>query len=432
LPTSKAGDAAEAIANEQETAERKSPDASPDAKAVDIPVESAPLAITLAIADTRVEGARGRLADRAVEPFYRGRIEALDLHATGVRWPANEVDALDLKMKGLRGATLALHGSIHSGKSQLEGELLELPLDQFNPYLTSTGYSLRSGALSLESKASFQPERFKTTSQIVLSSLDVGGSEGEASFQENFGLPLSLAIGLLEDLDGRIKLAIPVTAKRDKVKLGLGRIVGQALRKALVGALASPLKLLGAGTRDGRVASLAPEPIAFAPGSIELSAEGADRTEDIAGLLAASPGITLVLTGQSSESDQRLLRERALLEELEASRGVRALAALGEIATRRAVRDYLGSKLSGGNPRPLSAEDSRWLEQAISQSARPTDALEQLADARATQVREILAGEHGIAAERLAVASSQIDPPAPVPGVGIALGAVEPPRPPTP
>ena len=422
LPASKDGDPAEA----------ESPPAPPDAPPGDAPVESPPLAITLAIADARVEGARGRLVDRAVEPYYRGRIEALELHATGVRWPANEVDELDLTMKGLRGATLALRGSIHPGKSKLEGELVELPLDQFNPYLASTGYNLQGGTLSLESKARFQSERFKTKSKIVFSALDVGGSEGEAAFQENFGIPLSLAIGLLEDLDGRIRLAIPVVGKRDRVKLGLGRIVGQALRKALVGALASPLKLLGTGTRDGKVENLAPEPIVFAPGSSELSAQGSDRAEEIAGLLAASPGITLVLTGQSSESDQRVLRERALLVQLEASRGVRALAALGEISTRRAVRDHLGRKLSGGTPRPLSGEEFRWLETAISQSARPTSALEQLADARANRLRELLASEHGIAATRLVVASSRIDPPAPKPGVGIALAVLVTPEPSTP
>ncbi len=384
-----------------------------------------PLAIQVVIADARIAGARGQLADRVVEPYYRGRIEALEVHATGVRWPENEVDALDLKMEGLRGATLAMKGSIHPGQSQLEGKLVELPLDQFNPYLTSTGYSLRQGALSLDSTARFQSEQFTTESKLVLAALDVGGADGDAAFQENFGIPLSLALGLLKDLDGKIQLAIPVAGKRDKVNIGFGRIVAQALRKALVGALASPLKLFGAVAGDGKIKSLAPQPIAFPPGSSELSAEGAARAEELAGLLAASPGVALVLTGQGSDSDQRVLRERALLVQLEANRGVRALAALGEIATRRAVRDHLGRKLAGETPRALSDEEAHWLETAISQSVPRTRALEELAEDRAARVRDLLASEHGIAATRLVVESPRVDPPAAEPGVGIALAALD-------
>jgi len=388
------------------------------------PVSAKRLAIQVAIADARIEGAKARLADRAVAPFYRGRIENLDLHATGIRWPANEVDALDLQMDGLRGAKLSLEGSIHPGKTKLQGELVELPLDQFNPYLASTGYNLRRGALSLESKARFQSERFKTTSKVVVSSLDVGGEEGAAAFEEGFGISLAVAIGLLEDLDGRIKLAIPVAGKRDKVEVGFGRIVGQALRKALVGALASPLKLLGVSTRDGKIERLAPRPVLFAAGSNELSEQGAARAEELAGLLAASPGLTLELSGQGSESDQRVLHERALLTQLEANRGVRALSALGEISVRRAVRDYLGIKLAGGNPEPLSAAENRWLESTIAESARPTGALESLANARADRLRALLASEHGIADSRLVLASPRIDPLTAEPGVAIALGVV--------
>lgn len=405
--------------------------AATDAKAEDAE-SNAPIAIHLEIADARIEGARGQLADRAVEPYYRGRIEALELHATGVRWPENEVDALDMKLEGLRGATLAVNGAIHPGKSQLEAKLVELPLDQFNPYLTSTGYSLRQGALSLDSTARFQPERFKTESKIVLAALDVGGAEGDASFQENFGIPLAVALGLLKDLDGKIKLAIPVAGERDKMNVGLGRIVGQALRKALVGALASPLKLLGAVAGKGKIEKLAPQPIAFPPGSSEISAEGIARAEELAGLLAASPGIALVLTGQGSDSDQRVLRERALLVQLEANRGVRALAALGEIATRRAVRDHLARKLAGETPRTLSTEEASWLETAISQSVPPTRALDELAEARAARLRELLASEHGIAGDRLVIESPRVDPPAAEPGVGIALAAVDPSKRPTP
>jgi hypothetical protein len=407
------------------------PSAAPPAPAAegDMPAAPAPtIAITLAIADARIEGGRGRIADRAIEPFYRGKIDAVDLHAVGVRWPERRVESLELALEGLRGASLALDGSIAPGDAKLEGKLVSLPLDQFNPYLASTGYALDRGALSLESKARFRSERFKTRSKVVVRELTVGGAEGEKAFQESFGIPLSVALGLLKDLDGKITLAVPVVGKRDSVDLGLGRIVGQALRKALVGALASPLKLLGAATKNGKVESLAPAPIAFEAGAAVLSHDGAERAEEIASLLAATPSISLVLTGQISSADERRLREQALLAELDRSGGLRALATLGERATRRAVRDHLAQKLAGapaGAPLPpLDAAAARWLEEQIAARPLAPDALIQLAEARANHLRSLLAADHGIAETRIALAAPTIDPPAAEAGVSIALGGL--------
>lgn len=380
------------------------------------------LPIRIRVAEARVEGGRLKLADRQVEPFYRGRIEAIALHATGARWPEKEVEALELTAEGLRGAKLSLAGSIAPGRSKLDGELELLPLAQFNPYFTSTGYDLKSGALSLKSRIRLAPEKLKTKSRIVVAALDVGGSEGHKAFQESFGVPLDVALGLLKDLDGKITLAIPVAGKPDKMKVGIGRLVGQALRKALVGALASPLKLLGAATRDGKIADPTPAPIVFRPGEATLAPEAAERVEEIAGLLAASPGIALHLAGQTDAADGRIVCERALLKQLEASRGVRALASLGEISTRRAVREHLARKLAGKSAAPLAAADARWLESHLAHATAPAEILESLATARAETLRAALASDHGIAAARLVLVPVRISPPAQVPGVAIALG----------
>jgi hypothetical protein len=439
LPPLVAGESADSTITESDAVASDPPDAVEPTAASAAAPEPAPegetpeppaptIALTLAIADARVEGGRGRIADRAIEPFYRGKIDALDLHAVDVRWPERRVESIELTLEGLRGASLALDGSIAPGDAKLEGKLVSLPLDQFNPYLASTGYALDRGALSLESKARFRSERFKTRSKVVVRELAVGGAEGEKAFQESFGIPVSVALGLLKDLDGKITLAVPVVGKRDGVELGLGRIVGQALRKALVGALASPLKLLGAATKNGKVESLAPAPIAFEAGAAVLSTDGAERAEEIASLLAATPSISLVLTGQISSADERRLREQALLAELDRSGGLRALATLGERATRRAVRDHLAQKLAGaaaGAPLPpLDADAARWLEEQVAARPLAPDALIRLAETRANHLRSLLAADHGIAETRIALAEPTIDPPAAQAGVSIALGGL--------
>ncbi len=384
--------------------------------------------INVEVASAEIDRGRMVFSDRAVKPFFSTKIERLDLRARGIRWPGPRVDDLKLALGGLRGAKLDVRGSIIPGNSKIVAKLVKLPLAQFNPYVTPTGYGLSDGSLSLESTATIKKDVYETSTDVVVSQLEVGGSEGESLFQQNFGIPLSVALGLLKDLDGNITLAVPVDGDRGGVKVGLGSVVGQALRSALLGALASPLKLLGAVTGDGKV-KLAPEPILFVPGDAVLAPDGAERIGVIASLLAASPGIALTLSGGISDSDLRVLRERALYAELEATSGLRALGQMGEIGMRRAVRGYLGAKLAGAQPPALESEQDAWLETHVAEQKLDSAALATLAATRAAAVHGLLVRDHGIGEPRLTIGAPTIEPPASQPGVAIALGAARKPAP---
>jgi hypothetical protein len=281
----------------------------------------------------------------------------------------------------------------------------------------------------VKTRGKIRPDRYETSTDVVVAGLDVGGAEGESLFLQTFGIPLSVALGLLKNLSGDITLSVPVAGDASGAALDVRSIVAQALRKALVGALASPLKLLGAAVApDGKVQALAPQPIPFAAGSAVLASEGTARAQDLAGLLAASPGIALALRGAIAAADLRVLRERALLAQLQASSGVRALGALGEIGTRRTVRAYLEATLAGRPAPPLPPEPAAWLEQRVAEQALDPASWTALAAARADAAQRALVAEGGIAAERLAIGPPASEPLADQPGVQIALGTPPPAR----
>jgi hypothetical protein len=384
------------------------------------PAESAPAApaapgptISIEVADVRVDQAKAQIADRSVTPFYRGRIDRFDVRAKGVRWPERRIDSLVAHMKGLQGATLDVKGKIAPGGSQIDAKLVELPLGPFNPYVTSTGYSLAGGALSLDTKAKLGREDYDSTTDVRIHELAVGGSEGESLFQQNFGIPLSVALGLLKDLNGDITLSVPVAGDREGTRVPLRGLVAQALRKALMGALASPLKLLGAITKDGKVQSLAPAPIAFVAGTADLAPGGDERLDQVASLLAASPGITLTLRGSASAEDVRALQEQDLLVELRDSFA---------IGTKRAVRKYLEARAKG-EPAELDDDGKAWLDEHASEIEIAPARLTALCGARAKAAQQALVSESGIAVERLKLGDAQIEPPATLPSVAIGLGA---------
>jgi hypothetical protein len=374
------------------------------------------------LAKLRLESGRAHISDRSVKPFYEGRIEKLDVRARGVRYPGPEVDSGQIELEGLQGAKLFARFGVVPNGSTLNATLDGLLLAPFNPYVTPTGYAVSNGALSFKVKGKQKGDTWDSKTDLRIDQLEVGGSEGEALFQESFGIPLSMALGLLKDTEGAITLNVPVAGDRSGARVGLGSLAGQALRKALIGALASPLKLLGIGTADGKVANLAPQPVEFLPGSIELPQDSAARVEQLAALLAAAPAISLTLHGSSAAADERAMRERAILVELQKSSGFRALANLGSMGVRRAVRIYL-EKRDEGATAELDPEASAWLEQKVGETTLEPGALDSLAQARAAALQQALVAQHGVGVDRVVVGEPIAGQTASVPGVTIDVGA---------
>lgn len=373
----------------------------------------------------KLERGRVRIADRSVKPFYEGRIEQLDFLAGKVAWPPLQMDPLVADLKGLHGAVLHVHGGINPppGVTRVRAELDSLPLAPFNPYVAQSGFSLANGSLALDATAHMENQGYDTSADVAIQALEVGGAEGEALFEENFGIPLSMALGLLKDQSGVISLNVPIAGDAGGARVGLASLAGQALRKALLGALASPLKLLGVSTRDGKVESLRPEPVEFLLGGTEPSEAGNARIDQLAVLLASAPGISLALHGGTSEGDLRALRERALLAELERTSGIRALGKLGEIGLRSAVRKYLDARATGEPAPDLDVEQRAWLEAQLPLQPLSAGALEALAEKRASALSETLVTKKGIAAERISVGPLAPAGSLPIPGVAIEVGA---------
>jgi hypothetical protein len=395
--------------------------AQPPATASPAPAQAAPQ-IVVDVSRLRIDGARARILDRSVTPAFRSQLDRVDVGGSGLRWPGPRAERVAVTLRGLAGARLDANGSVKPDDSKLTVKLSQLALAQFNPYVTSSGFSVNAGSLAFDAEARFAPGGYDSSTGVIVSQLDLGGAQGASLFQETFGIPLSVALGLLKDLKGDISLSVPIAGAGGETRVALARIVGQALRKALVGALASPLKLLGAViTSDGKVQALAPAPIPFPDGSAELGPEGAARIAELADLLAASPGVSLTLTGGASEADARVLRERAILAELRAATGVRALGALGEIGTRNAVRAYLEQLYAAGPSAELAAEQRAWLDARVRAQPPAAAELESLANARVTAVRLALSAAREIAPDRLAPGSPAGEPGAQA-SVAVELG----------
>jgi len=347
-----------------------------------------------------------RVVDRAVEPVYRGTVRAIQIDAADIRFPENTVGRLEVNMKAPGGAPLTVTSAQRGEQVQVEGSIENLALAQFNAYAVPAGYRIEGGRLGLRSEIEWQAARYTSENRLSVDGLAVGGFEGETLFRKRFGLPLQLALALLEDVHGRVSLGVPVSGDRESgTRLALGTILGEALTRALVGVLTSPLKLLGAVTLSGtRIAEFAPEPIAFLPGRREPRGDSQAQLERMAGTLTAMPGLTVTLRGMASVADARGLAEAAVLADLEGESGV-----LSEVRDlfRRGSRDDIRKALAargGGEERALEPDRQEQLDEWVAEKTVTDAELLALAKQRAERVRHFLVQEHGVPVGQVVVA----------------------------
>lgn len=373
---------------------------------------AANLPVGLVVDRLRIENGTFRLVDRAVDPTYRGKITDFQFELTGFELPSDTepIDAvfeqMSLDFRAPGDAPVKIRAGTEPKGVQLDANIEKLPLAQFNPYVTqASGYTVLEGAATVESSVLWTKERYKTNTDITLGSLDVGNQSGGSLFKEYFGIPITAALALMRDVTGSIGLGIPVDGSMaDGAEVGIGSIVGQAITKAILNAILSPLKMLSVVTLvGGKVSDLAPAPVPFEPGSSKIAKSSRDQVESIGQVLASTPAIKVEFIGRTSAADVRALKEQAVLEEMQSESGffggIRNLASGG---TRNAIRNAL----EAGDIGALTDDEKTALDELVSEKEVTEKDLDDLATARAKSLYDAFVDD-GVSEEQIAIGTAQ-------------------------
>jgi len=261
---------------------------------------------SLAVRIKRIEVGDGRadFLDRTVEPQYWTALAALIAEVAGVEVPGPEVG--DFRITALQDEInpVEVTGTADESGWKVRADFRALFLPTLNAYLAPLlGYKAESGVLSLEIDGRVSADRLRTRNVVTLRNASLSQT-GLDIIQRGTGVPLPIALALLKDPSGTIELTVPLEGEPRSRSFWLGSLIDQALTKAMVGALQSPLKLLGLlfGTK-GPPRALAVDPVAFAPGSDTLDATGMSRLTQIARIMVAHTDLTLVAKPEISPDD---------------------------------------------------------------------------------------------------------------------------------
>lgn len=188
-----------------------------------------------------------------------------------------------------------------------------IEMSRLTPYsATFAGRLITSGKLSLDLEYKIKQRQLEGKNQVIMERLTLG--ERVVSPQAR-DLPLDLAIGILQDADGRIELGLPISGSLDDPQFSYGSVVWKAITTLLSKIVTAPFRALGALFGGDEKF----ENIVFEVGSAQLTPPEREKLEQLAEVLAKRPKLTMSVHGVYAETD------RAALQDLQLRRTVAAM-----------------------------------------------------------------------------------------------------------
>ena len=278
----------------------------------------------------------------------------------------------------------------------------QLDLPTFNPYATAAGATLDGGQISLQMKLKTKGALMQVDNDLVLRQFAIS-LRNPGNFTREFGMPIDLAIALMSDPSGDIRLKIPVRIDEKGTTVAAHTVVVSALKAALLGAVSTPLKLLGAtvGKPSGQGGgALCIAPVKSPAGLADLASDVPGRMAELAKLLVERPTMGLVLRGRTSSQDQPLVAEQMLIERFMAGQGLPKVDGAGFLANRRITQ--ILAKRGKGEAAALPAKDQALFVRYLAAAGNVENRLDLLAKTRAEKARDLLVAK-GVAANRLSI-----------------------------
>lgn len=394
--------------------------------------------MAIAIGLVRIANGTADYADFSMEPNFATGIQ--DLHGTikGLSSNPGSRATVDLQGRVDRYAPVDISGVVNllaaTTYTDIRMSFRGLELTRMTPYAVHfAGYKIASGTLDADLHYTLDHDKLNADHQFVIDQLQLGDQVPGAHATK---LPLRLAIALLKDRDGVIRIGLPVTGSLNDPQFSLGPLIGKALVNLLEKAVTAPFAMLGRLFGGGADVNR----IDFPPGSATLLPAAQARVAAVAKALAQRPQLQLQVPAVfSPDIDRPALAQRRLRHQLIAlarsgagaparhggarqpspapAAGREVLELPGEHyrLLRAAYQTAFGAKA----PLPAAAQKVPPFEPAIleMQSAllkrtQISDAdLQALGEQRAQAIRSAILAAGGVAAGRVGITAAAAQPP---------------------
>jgi Domain of Unknown Function (DUF748) len=368
-------------------------------------------------------------ADLSLILPFAAQIKSLDGGANGISSEQKSTIKVDLKGNAYDLAPVDIKGEIspYLGNYNVELKFDGMPMPLITPYMVQfAGYKIEKGKLTLGLKYQVEKGQLSASNSILIDQLELGG---QVDNPNAVSLPLELAIALLKDSDGKIKLDVPLTGSLEDPKFSVGGIIVDALVNVLTKIVTSPFTAIASLVGSDEDLSN----IGFAPGKEVLDAKELSKLDGVAKALIEKPVLNLEIKGAAfEEQDWPILREEALFDQLKKTKAAQLSEEQGKKVRAEYVElsedDYndlladafikqfptIGKKSLLGTPKLINSDTEDFYKvakQKMSEIIQPDPKrLKDLASERSQAIAKYIVQKGGVPNERVFILDSAIDP----------------------
>ncbi|MDD5460364.1 MAG: DUF748 domain-containing protein [Methylococcales bacterium] len=317
--------------------------------------------------------------------------------------------------------------SPYQGDYNVEINFNGLPMPLISPYMVQfAAYKVEKGKMTLGLKYNLANKVLTASNSIFIDQFELGE---KVENPDAVSLPLKLAVALLKDPSGKIKMDVPITGSLEDPKFSIGAIITDALVNVLGKVVTSPFRALASLVGSEKDMST----ISFTAGYSFLGKQQREKLDKLAKALEKRPVLNIDIKGAAyQEQDWPIIREDALYEQLKRRRAAEinkeAETKIREEYVELTDDDYkrlladmfiekfplLAEKSFLGMPKltnPQAGDFYQVAKQKLFTIIKPEpDRLKQLASARAQVIANYLVQTGGVSRERIFILDTAIDP----------------------
>ena len=260
------------------------------------------------IGEITLQGGKIDVSDKSVKPEFSMSLTEMGGRVSGLSAEENTTADVDIRAKLNDYAPIEITGKINPLREDLfvdiKARIKDFDLSPATPYSGKyAGYTIEKGKLSFDLKYLIVKRKLDSQNNIFIDQFTFGD---KVESPQATKLPVKLAIALLKDRKGEIKLDLPVTGSLDDPKFSVWGVILKILVNLIAKAATSPFSLLGAVFGGGEELSF----VEFDYGSTALTEANLKKLETITKALRDRPSLKMDIEGHvDMEKDRDGLKQ---------------------------------------------------------------------------------------------------------------------------
>lgn len=247
--------------------------------------------------------------DYSVNPHFNRELSEIGGRISGLSSDAFTTADVELRGKYDHSAPLEITGKINPLSEDLFADLKvsfkDMDLSPATPYSAKyVGYVIDKGKFSFDVQYLINKRKLDAKNNIFIDQFTFGD---KVESPDAVNLPVKLAVALLKDRRGQIKLDIPVTGSLDDPEFSVWKVILKVLKNLLTKAATAPFALLGSLFGGGEELSY----VEFDYGRDNLTDANMKKVDTLVKALQDRPSLRLDITGfVDIERDREGLKRR--------------------------------------------------------------------------------------------------------------------------